>query len=67
MPPICRNNERAILDPDIKANIFITVRGSSFAATKNQIQNKNYLLTSRRAVPGDTKAPYLGFRLACHL
>jgi serine/threonine protein kinase/formylglycine-generating enzyme required for sulfatase activity len=52
-------------DPNIKANIFITVRGSSFAATKDQIKNKHFLLTSRRAVPGDTKASYLGFRLVC--
>jgi formylglycine-generating enzyme required for sulfatase activity len=53
-------------NPDSKANIFPTVRGASFASTKDQIKNKYLLLTYRRGVSGDTKAPYLGFRLACH-
>ncbi len=54
------------VSPDIKANIYITVRGSSFMAPKDQIKNKHLLLTNRQGVPGDTKAPSVGFRLVCH-
>lgn len=52
-------------DPNSKVNLFITVRGASFAATKDQIKNNHLLLTFRQGVPGDAKYPYLGFRLVC--
>jgi eukaryotic-like serine/threonine-protein kinase len=51
--------------PDINANIFMTVRGLSFAAEKEKMQKVNLLLTYRQGVGADKKYKFLGFRLVC--
>ena len=50
---------------DIGANIFMTVRGLSFAAEKEKLERVNMLLTYRQGVPADSKREFLGFRLVC--
>jgi len=52
---------------DIKLNAnIVTVRGASFAATPEQIENKHLLLTLRQGVERDDKKSYIGFRLTCY-
>ncbi len=46
-------------------DISRAVRGSSFEANPEQINNKNFLLTSRLPRNKGNKLPYLGFRLVC--
>ncbi len=53
-------------DPNIKVNLFITVRGSSFAASKEILANHKFLLSSRQGMAGDLKYPFLGFRIVCY-
>lgn len=52
-------------DPNSKVNLFITVRGASFAASQDLLENQKYLLTVRQGVAGDFKSSFLGFRLVC--